>query len=181
MKHLAPAVLLSAAILATSTADARPRARAKSFQANKSFGLGLMLGAPAGLSAKYYLGADTALDFGLGVYERFGNRFGRYGGLHFHMDFLWHPVNLVSTPAFELPLYFGIGGRLWDHDDYDDDRYRDDTHLGVRAPIGIAFDFNQVPIDVFIELALVIDIVVDDARHDGFSDFNGAVGIRYYF
>lgn len=180
MKKLAAALLFFTAFAtALAPAEARPRSRARSFSANKSFGLGLMLGAPAGLSAKYYLSSDTALDFGLGTYERWGDRYGRYGGLHAHMDFLWHPVDLVSTPAFELPLYFGLGGRLWDHNSYNN--YASDTHLGVRAPFGILFDFNRVPLDVFIELALVIDIVYDHDRHGGFSDLNGAVGVRYYF
>ena len=43
-------------------ADARPRpSRGGSFEANKTFGLGLMIGAPSGLSGKYFLSKDTAL------------------------------------------------------------------------------------------------------------------------
>lgn len=157
-----------------SVAEARPRPhRAARFTANKTFGLGLILGSPTGLSGKYFLGADTALDFGLGVYGGY-----RYdNAVHAHVDFLWHPVNLASTPAFHLPLYFGLGGRLLDHDRGKDDRNH--THLGVRVPIGIALDFNRVPFDIFFELALVADVLVEDDH--GRLDFDGAVGFRYWF
>jgi hypothetical protein len=173
-------VLATTFVIAAATpAEARPRParRASNFTANKTFGLGIMFGSPTGLSGKYFLGADTALDFGLGVYGR-GYRGDGYGrGIHLHADFLWHPVNLVSTAPFELPLYLGIGGRLWDHNRRRD--YDDHIHLGVRAPIGIAFDFNNVPLDIFVEFALVFDLLIDDDH--GYLDVNGAFGIRYWF
>jgi len=175
-------VLTVAMLVGAGTADARPRPagqRQSNFQANKTFGLGIMLGAPTGLSGKYFLGPDTALDFGIGVIGGYGRR----DGLHLHMDFLWHPISLVSTEPFELPLYFGIGGRIWDYDyHYRDIDYNEGTAVGVRVPLGIAFDFNNVPIDIFAEIALVLDFLVDDYYGDDFDvDLNGAIGIRYYF
>jgi hypothetical protein len=55
--------------------------------------------------------------------------------------------------------------------------------LGVRAPLGIAFDFNNVPLDAFVELALVIDFLVDDyyGGDDVDGDLNAAIGLRYWF
>jgi hypothetical protein len=175
----------------TETADARRRPaqkkRTSNFQANKTFGLGIMLGAPTGLSGKYYLSSDTALDFGVGTIYGYRHR----RGLHIHVDHLWHPVSLVSADAFELPLYLGIGGRfLHGNRCYRYDRgyceyyYRDYTAVGVRGPIGLAFDFNDAPIDIFFELAFVLDFVADrDSRYDDaiYFDVNGAVGFRYYF
>jgi len=176
--------VLALAFAGTGDADARPRpagrSRQSNFQANKTFGLGIMLGAPTGLSGKYYLGPDTALDFGIGVIGRYRSR----DGLHIHADYLWHPLSLVSAEPFELPLYFGIGGRLFTFDeDYDRDRYYDDvTALGVRVPLGIAFDFNNVPLDIFVEIALVVDFfIAGDYRDDFGADLNGAFGVRYYF
>lgn len=172
-------------------AEARPRPagrhRKSNFEANKTFGLGGMLGAPSGLSGKYYVGPSTAIDFGLGTIYGYRDR----RGLHLHADFLWHPVSLVSAPAFELPLYFGVGGRFLDGDRcyrYDrnscDYYYRDYRAIGVRGPVGLAFDFNNIPLDVFMEIALVLDFVTDyDDRYDDplYLDVNGAVGVRYYF
>ena len=156
-------------------AHARPRpATQSSFEANKDFGLGLMVGAPSGLAGKVYLSSDTALDFGVGVYHEF-----RYhDGIHAHMDFLWHPAVLAKADPFWLPIYFGVGGRVLDHDDYRDD-YNDGTHIGIRGPIGIMMDFNNVPLDIFLELALVADVIVDNDHK--YVDLSGALGIRYYF
>jgi hypothetical protein len=166
-------VLVTTAVI--PEADARPRpSRKRNFSANKTFGLGLMLGAPTGLSGKYFIGQDTAIDFGVGVIRYYRHR---RSNLHIHADFLWHPVSLASTEPFELPLYFGVGARVWDFDDDDD---RAGFGLGVRVPIGIAFDFNNVPLDVFIELALVVDLFFD-YDDDYAGDVNGAVGVRYYF
>lgn len=158
------------ALAATPEADARPRPRSRKFEANKTFGLGIMLGAPSGLSGKYFYGRSTAFDFGVGAVRYWRNR----DGLHLHFDHLWHPVSLAHDRAFELPLYVGIGARIFDFDG-------GGSAIGLRAPIGIAFDFNNVPLDIFVELALVIDTFVDydGDRYDG--DVNGAVGLRYYF
>lgn len=161
--------------MAAEPASARPRVqRGKAFVANKTFGLGLMFGAPSGLSGKYYLSADTALDFGVGFLGYYRGR----DGVHLHLDHLWHPVSIASAPAFELPLYFGIGGRIFDFDDddFDDDGFA----IGVRAPVGIAFDFNTIPLDVFFEVAFVLDIFVGYRDTVG-PDFNGAIGVRYFF
>ena len=178
MKHplkWALLVVLALAICGASAdpVDARPRvARGRSFEANKTFGLGVMLGAPTGLSGKYYLGADTALDFGVGFMRYYRGR----DGIHLHLDYLWHPVSLASVPAFELPVYFGIGGRFFDFDDDNDEAYA----FGVRAPLGIAFDFNRAPLDLFFELALVLDFFTG-YREDVGADVNGAIGLRFYF
>jgi hypothetical protein len=188
---------ISAAVstVAPSSAEARPRPTSmtskSNFEANKTFGLGLMLGAPTSLSGKYFVGRSTAIDFGIGTIYDYRDR----RGLHLHADFLWHPVSLASPDAFELPLYFGIGGRFFDGDRcyryvdqrgnyYCDYYYRDYTALGLRAPVGLSFDFNRVPLDIFAEIALVLDFLVDhDSRYDDgvYGDLNGAIGIRYYF
>ncbi len=133
------------------------------------FGLGLILGSPTGLSGKVYFNKMNALDFAVG--EAFINQ----RGFHLHADFLWHPVMLTQTDAFFLPLYLGIGARFLNHDRKDEN----DEHLGVRAPLGFLFDFRRVPLDVFFELALIVDFV----RHGGSDvvDLNAAIGIRYYF
>ncbi|WP_428265333.1 hypothetical protein [Haliangium sp.] len=174
---LAPALMVIAGLgvagLALPEAEARPRPQASSFAANKTLGAGIMFGVPTGFSGKLYLGADTAVDLGLGVVRGF-----RRDGLYVHIDFLWHPATLVSTAPFELPLYIGLGGRLVDLDDDIGDPNDDDFVLGVRGPVGIIFDFNTVPLDVFIELALVLDVAGYDAPS---GEIDGAVGVRYYF
>lgn len=184
-KPLGVLVLVLGLAATASVAEARPRPAGKhhksNFEANKTFGLGLMFGDPTGLSGKYFLSSDTALDFGIGG-AGWAHRY--YGtGLQVHVDHLWHPISLASAEPFELPLYFGIGGRLltFDYDERPDRRYDNVTALGVRVPVGLAFDFNNVPLDIFAELAIIVDFFVNDYYHRAGIDGNGAIGIRYYF
>lgn len=169
---------LVALLASSSDAEAQRRNRGEPYSSQDTFGLGIMVGAPTGLAGKYFLGPDTAIDFGVGAYRRV--RF--HSALQIHVDHLWHPVNLVSESAFDLPLYFGVGGRLLlrEYDPDNDPDRDDDLHLGVRAPVGVAMVFTEVPIDVFFELALVVDLIVvgDDFL---FADLNAALGFRYYF
>ena len=149
----------------------------------RPFGLGIQLGSPTGLTAKWYLGGRPfALQFGLGVIP--GGWRDDDDGVQIHTDVIWHPVVLARDPAFTLPFYFGVGGRILFEDD--DGRDDDDTRVGVRVPVGILMDFNRVPIDIFFEFALVVDLLYiedddfDDDNHD-LIDFNATIGARYYF
>lgn len=142
------------------------------------FGLGLIIGSPTGLSLKYYLGES-----GHAIDAAVGQAVASDRGIHVHADYLWHPGILASEDAFDLVWYVGIGVRLLDHDR--GNRGEDDFHIGPRAPIGILFDFNEVPLDVFLELALILDFRSgEDGRddHDEFGfDLNAGIGVRYYF
>jgi hypothetical protein len=179
------------AVASASLAEARPRpagrgggSSMRSFSANKTFGLGLELGAPFGLTGKYFLTDSNALQFGLGaIYEHY------YAGdgLHLYLDYLWHPVSLVSADAFELPFYIGVGGRFWS---FDYCRRRDEfcgrgSAFGIRVPIGIAFDFNRVPLDIFVQLVPTLDFFsgryYDYYRRRSHFGIDGSVGIRYWF
>jgi hypothetical protein len=134
------------------------------------FGVGLIVGEPTGLSAKFYLANDTAIDFAIG-----GAYIGR--GYQMHGDFLWHPFVLETTESFVLPFYFGVGGRVLKRDAGGGDD--DHTRIGLRVPFGILFDFTRVPLDTFVELAPVGDY---RTRGDQFGiDLNAGAGLRYYF
>jgi hypothetical protein len=178
---LAVAVALAALAFTTSAAHARPRpTQAERFTANKTLGLGIMLGAPTGFSGKYFMGPDLAIDGGIGAIGYYRGR----DGLHLHADVLWHPVNLAKAEPFWLPLYIGVGGRIFffDDDDDRDDDFDDDggAAFGIRAPVGVAMDFNNVPLDVFFEVAVVLDFFVG-YRDSVDVDINPAIGVRYWF
>lgn len=169
------ALVASFSALPTAEAQGRPRPQTTSFSTNKTFGVGIMLGSPTALAGKYYLGPDTAVDFGLGVIQGFGR-----DALHLHGDFLWHPATLLTAEPFILPVYIGIGARLADFDDDIDDDGDDDGDitLGARVPLGIMMDFNDVPLDIFLEIAPVFDVIGYRAPE---FDINVALGVRYYF
>ena len=163
-------------MVSVDLADARPRPgghlRGRRFDANKTFGLGLELGDPTGLTGKYFVQTDQALQFGVGgvfLFDRTG--FNVYG------DYLWHPVSLASTEDFELPFFVGVGARFWTF------TYADDTRVsafGVRVPVGLAFDFNNVPLDIFFQIVPTLDFF-SHYNHSAYLDFDASIGIRYWF
>ena len=175
-----------ATLVASSAGAARAGgARRSAYATDKEFGLGVMIGAPTGLAGKYFLGSGrTALAFGVGSYDDHYYLDDYHENLHLHLDVLWHPAVLARGNGLSLPLYLGVGGRLLEHGDYydtRDDRFYDGhTHLGVRVPFGLAFDFHRTPLDLFFELVPVVDLAADDG-HRRRVDLTGAIGLRYYF
>ncbi len=135
------------------------------------FGLGLIVGEPTGLSGKYYLGDDTAVDFAIG-----GAFFQR--GIQVHADYLWHPWILEQKEAFVLPAYIGLGARfiIVNARGTTDDHFR----MGIRLVIGVLFDFTNVPLDVFVEVAPVGDYRTKLDSKFGVG-LNAGAGARYYF
>jgi hypothetical protein len=174
------AAALALVAVAGGEASARPRPAQlhSDFEANKTIGLGIMLGSPTGLSGKWFVGPAEAIDFGIGFIGRYGRH---RDGLHLHADYLWHPVTLVKTEPFYLPLYVGIGGRFWDYDYDEPDNYHGSA-LGLRLPAGISFDFNEIPLDAFFEMAFVFDVFLNDDTGDDLGvDLSAAIGVRYWF
>ena len=180
-------IILLTALLTSSVAYARPHPAegggAPAFEANKTFGLGLELGEPTGLQGKWFYATNKAIDFGIGdIYDYYD-----YRGIYIYGDHLWHPVSLVHAAAFELPLYIGVGASLWHWDDY---VYRcpggpcSGNAFGVRVPVGITFDFNNTPLDIFIQVVPTIDLFADapmDYNRTWYFIVEGSAGIRYWF
>ena len=117
---------------------------------DRKFGLGIILGEPTGLTAKYWTSPTTAWDFAFGTSvggDRIGSYNGYYDGgtrLHFHVDYLWHSFDAIkSTERF--PIYYGIGGRINTGAGYN-------SSAAVRGVIGIAWMPRQTPIDIFLEI-----------------------------
>jgi hypothetical protein len=169
------------AVAIPTVAQARPRPGGhlggRSFEANKTFGLGLELGEPTGINGKWFFAGDRALDFGAGDIYNYASR----SGFHLYADYLFHPTSLASNENFELPLYVGIGGRIWDFQDRGPAINDDAFAFGVRVPIGVSFDFNNIPIDAFIQAVPVLDFFSGYQAHSIYLDLDFSVGIRYWF
>jgi hypothetical protein len=156
--------LVGVAVLATSGA-----ARAEDIEKG-SFGIGLIIGEPTGVSARLYLKDDQAVQAAVG--SAFVG-----GGLQVHADYCFHPWILSERDTYTMPVYFGPGARLIRYDDGRDDHF---YALGLRAVAGAVFDFKNVPLDVFLEIAGVAEYGFADDEGFGLS-LNGGAGIRYYF
>jgi hypothetical protein len=125
------------------------------------FGLGVILGEPTGISAKYYTGGSNALAFGAAW------SFGRNANMHLHADYLIHRFDLIEVEKGRLPLYYGIGGRV---------RFADKSTVGIRIPIGLSYYFQNDPLEIFFEVVPILDLT----PATNFSG-NGGIGLRYYF
>lgn len=128
---------------------------------NKGFGLGIIVGEPTGVSFKYWTSSSTAFDGAVAWSFIDG------GAFHIHADYILHTFNLIPVPSGNLPLYYGIGGRLV---------LLDKTSFGVRVPVGLAYLFSGTPIDIFLEIVPILNLAPK-------TDFkiNAAIGGRYFF
>jgi hypothetical protein len=145
--------------------DDGPRAADKG-----TFGIGIILGEPTGISAKLYLQDDQAIQAAVG-FAFIGD------GLHAHADYVFHPIILQSRDSFVLPLYAGPGVRVIN---YEKGRGNHVFTLGLRGVVGLLFDFKTVPLDAFVEVAGVVEFGFSDGEGFGLA-LNAAAGARYYF
>jgi hypothetical protein len=134
------------------------------------FGLGVIIGEPTGLSGKYWLTRRTAVDFAAAW------SFADDGSLHLHGDWLMHRFDLIPVDEGSLPLYFGIGGRLRFSEDNGFGDSGDDVGLGLRIPVGLDYLFEAAPLDAFLEIVPILDLIPDSD-----VSLNASIGIRYWF
>jgi hypothetical protein len=125
------------------------------------FGLGIILGEPTGISFKNWVGRRAAIDGGLAW------SFGNDDSLHLHADYLVHNFDLFKVEKGKLILYYGIGGRV---------KTEKKSRIGVRIPVGISYIFEKAPLDIFLELAPLLDLVPSTE-----FGLTCGIGIRYYF
>jgi hypothetical protein len=174
-RHITAVAAMTISIAIALAATATPAAAQEPGAVKGTFGVGLIIGEPTGVSAKLYLSDDTAVDGAVGS-AVVG------GGLQVHGDYLWHPWILETRDSFVLPVYLGPGVRVLQRElGRDGD---DAFHIGVRAVVGVVFDFTEIPLDVFAEVAGVADyrFGTDDEDYNGFAlALNAGAGARYYF
>lgn len=142
-------------------------------QAGESLGLGIILGEPTGISFKNWIGGDKAIDGGIAW------SFSGHESIHFHLDYLIHKDGHIRIDEAQgsFPFYYGFGGRLKLREDNDGDiNNGKDSLLGIRIPLGLSYRISEMPMDFFIEIVPVLDVVPDTD-----FDLNAAIGARYYF
>jgi hypothetical protein len=172
--------------------------------AGRNFGVGVVLGAPTGLSAKVWTSQTTAFDFLIGWSSGYRHGYydsrcydggfyannrgycngkaydwrdydGRYYGgrrgwrtLHVHSDYLFHNLTAIrSRERFALHYGPGINFEYFEYEE---------ALVGIRGNFGISWLPRRAPMDVFLELAPVVNIFPDM-----FVDINLGLGSRFYF
>ena len=132
-------------------------------KAGGPFGLGVMVGAPTGVTGKYWTSSTRAWTGALAF------DVGHYHDDAFYLNIMhnWHDFHLASVSRGDLPFYLGVGGRLWAAHHFG---------LGVRGCGGVSWMPPVTPIDIFLEIGVVVDIVEDRG-----GDVDLGLGFRYYF
>ncbi len=126
------------------------------------FGFGAIVGEPTGVSVKYWIDKTTAFDAACAW------SLADHSPFQFHADYLIHGPSLTSDTKGSLPWYYGIGGRV--------KNINDESHIGVRVPVGVTYLVDEAPIDIFAEIAPVLDL-----KPSINLNLNAALGVRYYF
>lgn len=128
---------------------------------DRNFGIGAILGEPTGVSIGYWTSNDRSFS-GAAAWS-----FGGEESMHLHLDYLFHNFGIINVNSGSMPLYFGLGGKV---------KLQDDANVGLRIPLGVAYHFENEPVELFLEIVPILDLVPD-------TDFEGnsGIGIRYYF
>ena len=124
----------------------------------QDLGVGIELGQPMGVTAKYWLNSTLAVDGAMGYHWNHN--------FDIHSDILWHSFSSFDVSTGRLPFYVGAGARIL---------AGDDTQLGIRLPLGVSYLPSNNPIELFAEIAPVIQIATSIG-----IDVDGVVGIRVY-
>ena len=161
-------VALFVTLLAPPSASAQPNPG--------SFGFGLILGEPSGLTLKGSLSGPNSWDAAIGK--------SWFGGLHIHADYLWD-LNVFNSNS--VGMYFGVGGVLG-FGTGDGIFVKGDSKVGAggndeegsvaiggRVVAGINAVPFAAPLEFFLELAPIIGFVPGFGVGTGFS-----LGIRFY-
>jgi len=145
---------------------------AKTLSQQYKLGIGVIAGEPTGLTAKYNIDAKMSIDGGIG-WNTSGD-----DEIHFYGTFLYHMYDLIKVPKGNLPLYFGGGFRFLNREnkDYRNNDDDDDDKFGIRIPVGVEYQFENLPLGAFAELAPVVNLTPDTDL-----DIEGGIGIRFFF
>ena len=148
-------ITLFALVFSLNASDAKAQASTDDGQ----MALGVILGDPSGISLKYWMGSNNAIDAGLAWSFQGADAIG------LHADYLWH--KWLDVEKGSLALYYGVGAKTWIGDDFG---------LGVRIPVGLNYLFAEAPLDLFVEVVPALNVIPS-------TDFNGngGLGVRFYF
>src|SRR6185312_4278869 len=122
------------------------------------WGAGVILGEPTGFTGAYVLDQDHVIDGGL------ADSFIGQSDWQIYSDYLWRNNHLYQDQAPEVDFYYGVGLRL---------KFESSARFGVRVPGGATYQIANSPIQLFGELAPIVDVAPDISMR-----VNIAIGAR---
>ncbi|MCK5689743.1 hypothetical protein KAI87_10760 [Myxococcota bacterium] len=153
------------------------------------FGLGLQGGNPSLVTAKAWIGAGDALQFGFGAEQRYSSVFNHYNTSSPALYFDWvHQFAKLRPRSGKVWFGFhaGVGGatswaegdRVY-YDAYDNAHYVANSTLGllIRAPLAFNVYLRKPRFEFFFEITPFVRLLPYFTP----LEISGALGARYYF
>ncbi|MBO8160808.1 MAG: hypothetical protein H0Z24_04165 [Thermosipho sp. (in: Bacteria)] len=128
---------------------------------SRNLGVGFILGEPTGLSFKNWKDYNKALT-GAVSWSLINN-----DSLYLHADCLFYKFNWIKVEENALDTYYGIGGKI---------KLANQIVVGVRFPVGISFNFKDIPFEFFFEIVPTLNLLPAST-----FEISGGLGMRYYF
>jgi len=130
-----------------------------------SLGAGFILGQPTGLSFSYIISHDNFSEFALA--------WAIPGRFHFNADFLFQWDLQANQEDFEIELpgrftFYSGPGLSFEIDT--------SSYFGIRADLGLRYEFKGNPIDIFLEVAPGVRLFPETTAF-----MEGGIGGRFYF
>jgi hypothetical protein len=124
--------------------------------------IGMATPAPNGLSAKFWMSRETAIDL-FSEWDTTNKHF------QAHADYLTHDFQQFEMEDATMPLYFGFGLRVRTTES-------SATQLGIRIPIGVSYLWATAPIDFFAEVGPRANVIPQTS-----FAVDLMIGVRYRF
>jgi hypothetical protein len=148
-------LMMSSIAIITSTGTAQDINR---------FEIGVILGEPTGISAKYWMTTHSAIDAAVGW--SFSDEV-----IELSTDYQYHYF-LFDLDQGLIPVYLGMGLGLQLGSTGGDD----DAFLGIRIPLGAVYLFKNAPFAIFGEVAPIFEVIPETRPR-----VSGGAGIRFTF
>lgn len=156
-------IVLAVLVIACAAAGAAEQKRQTVIRPGL-FELGLYLGEPTGLSAKYYLNRMNAIE-GIAAWAF------SQGFLVVSADYLFTFPDALKVEGETFPLFAGVGAiaRI-------NMGVQPPIELGARIPLGVLYVFRDFPLEISLEVVPVL-YLFPDTQFTGM----GGIGVRYCF
>jgi len=143
---------------------------------DRTFGLGLQLGVPYGITGKIFLGSVAALQFGIGFIGL--PNIVTYEGAGSWLDLVFHFVHLnTASNIARFSFYVGPGIQFGWVGPPKYQYFAGPAHFSLRIPIGFAIHWQTLAFDTYVEgCPNIVFLPGPIAVGPSFS-----VGARYYF
>lgn len=139
MPHLSPLVRMTRIPALAATLLLSLAALGQHQDYKRNLGFGLVLGDPSAISLKKFHNSTEAMQYTIGYSLAEQNL-----GISLGVDYLHHNYSTITALHGSIPLYVGAGAYLG--------MYKT-LSAGVRVPLGVAYEFNELPLDVFLQAA----------------------------